>query len=66
MFLQDLRSHHILTDGNMIFFFNFSLGTHRNMSSERESVSGLLRNGRPLNFKLLFATVLSVMEILTM
>ena len=47
-------------------FFNLSLRTHRNMSSDREPVSGLLRNGRPLNSKLLFATVLSVMEILTM
>jgi hypothetical protein len=46
--------------------FNFSLRTHRNMSSDHESVSGLFRNGRQLNSKLLLATVLSVVEILTM
>jgi hypothetical protein len=63
MFRQVLRRLHILNRWTWEFF-NFSLRTHRNMSSDRESVLGLLRNGRPLISKLLFATVLSVMEIL--
>jgi hypothetical protein len=69
MFRKVLRRLHILRDGRakVIYeFFNFSLRSHRNVSSEREPLLGVLRNGRPLNSKVLLTTVLSVKEILRM